>query len=177
MPPLSRPRTDKNFCPTKGKGMCSRILHLWAADTTGVRTLGIDFGSTPMKVFGIERMTLGELVDAVKDGGRFVVFHWRVGLLFKTVELPSAVRFVRSGERAGSGFRRSLGTLLTGWWAIPAGPRTTIGCLRENLGGGRDITASVLRTLVRAEHLADGALQQARVTPDPIVSELVSHAA
>ncbi|MDB5321478.1 MAG: hypothetical protein JWN40_3109 [Phycisphaerales bacterium] len=107
-----------------------------------------------MKVRGIEHMTLGELVDQVKHGGRFVVFHWCVGLLVKTAQRPSAIRFVRPGERAGRGLLQTLGTLLTGWWAVPFGPSATIGCLKENLRGGRDITATVLRGLVRAEHMA-----------------------
>jgi hypothetical protein len=107
-----------------------------------------------MKVRGIEHMTLGELVDQVKQGGRFVVFHWCVGLLVKTAQRPSTIRFVRPGEQAGRGFWQTLGTLLTGWWAIPFGPSMTIACLTENLRGGRDITATVLRGLVRAEHTA-----------------------
>jgi hypothetical protein len=106
-----------------------------------------------MKIRGIEKMTLGDLVDQVKQGGRFVVFHWCVGLLVKTAQRPSTIRFVRPGERAGRGLWQTIGTLLTGWWAVPSGPSTTIGCLRENLRGGRDITASVLRSLVRAEHM------------------------
>jgi hypothetical protein len=106
-----------------------------------------------MKVSGIEKLTLGELVEQVKRGGRFVVFHWCVGLLVRTAIRPSAVRFVRPGERAGGGGVYTLGTLLTGWWAVPFGPFNTIGCLRENLRGGRDITASVLRTLARLEKI------------------------
>jgi hypothetical protein len=107
-----------------------------------------------MKIRGIEHMTLGDLVDQVKNGGRFVVFHWCVGLLVKTAQRPSTIRFVRPGERPGRGLWQTIGTLLTGWWAVPFGPSTTIGCLKENLAGGRDITASVLRSLARAEHMA-----------------------
>src|SRR6476619_7171236 len=60
-------------------------------------------GSSVMKVRGIEHMTLGELVDQVKQGGRFVVYHWWVGLMVKTVERPSTIRFVHPGGRAGRG--------------------------------------------------------------------------
>jgi hypothetical protein len=109
-----------------------------------------------MKVRGIEHMTLGELVDQVKQGGRFVVFHWCVGMFVKTVQRPSAIRFVRPGQRAGRGFWRTVGTLVTGWWAVPFGPSATIACVKENLRGGRDITASVLRGLVDAEQMAIG---------------------
>jgi hypothetical protein len=108
-----------------------------------------------MKVFGIEGLTLRELVDRVKDGSRFVVFNWCIGVGVNSVRRPSAVYFVQPGERAaGSGFWRTLGTLLTGWWSlIPFGPIETIACLRENLSGGRDVTAGVLRTLMQAERL------------------------
>ena len=109
-----------------------------------------------MKVRGIEHMTLGELVDQVKQGGRFVVFHWCIGLLVKTAQRPSMIRFVHPGERPGRGICHTIATLLTGWWAIPFGPATTIACLKENLRGGRDITATVLRGLVHAEHMAIG---------------------
>jgi hypothetical protein len=109
-----------------------------------------------MKVRGIEHMTLGELVDQVKQGGRFIVFHWCVGLFVKTLERPSTIQFVRPGQRAGRGFWQTMGTLLTGWWAVPFGPSATIACVKENLRGGRDITASVLRGLVHAEHMAIG---------------------
>jgi hypothetical protein len=119
-----------------------------------------------MKVRGIEQMTLGELVDQVKQGGRFVVFHWSVGMFVRTLERPSTIRFVRPGQRAGRGFWPTIGTLLTGWWAVPFGPSATIACLKENLGGGRDITASVLRGLVHAEHMAIGG----RGSESPITS-------
>jgi hypothetical protein len=102
-----------------------------------------------MKVRGIESLTLGDLIEQVKQGGRFVRFHWVVGLGVKSVCLPSAVRFVRPGERAGRGVLRTIGTLLTGWWAIPMGLRQALAIIRENLSGGRDITAMVLRTLAR----------------------------
>jgi hypothetical protein len=132
-----------------------------------------------MKVRGIESMTLGMLVEQVKNGGRFVVFNWSIGLLVKSVQLRSAVYFVPPGEAAPRiGLWRSLATLLTGWWAIPCGPLDTIGCLRENRSGGRDITALVLRTLVRAEHLGmEGPATRSRRPAKSISTPVTSHAA
>ena len=105
-----------------------------------------------MKIRGIDNMTLGQLVSQVKLGGRFVVFHWSVGLLAKTIQVPSAIHFIPPGGRAPRArWRFSLATLLTGWWAIPFGPSRTIACLKENLAGGRDVTAAVLRTLAQFE--------------------------
>ena len=103
-----------------------------------------------MKVKGIENLTLGDLIEQVRQGGRFVLYHWVIGAGVKTIVLPSAVRFVRPGERAGRGLWRTLGSAVTGWWAIPNGPRATIESIRENIRGGRDVTASVLRTLAQA---------------------------
>jgi len=132
-----------------------------------------------MKVLGIEGLTLRELVDRVKDGGRFVVFNWCIGLGVASVRRPSAVYFVHPGERAaGCGFWRSLGTLLTGWWSVvPFGPAETMACLRENLRGGRDVTSGVLRTLARVENFGlEGSMtDQSKVRP--IERPVASHAA
>jgi hypothetical protein len=133
-----------------------------------------------MKVRGIDGLTLGELVCRVKDGGRFVVFDWCIGLGVRSVRRSSAVHFVRPNEWAAiKGIRYTLGTLLTGWWSIdPFGPAQTIGCLRLNLGGGRDVTARVLRILARMEGLGVGGLESETSPPEPVVREPVtSHAA
>ena len=111
-----------------------------------------------MIVRGIENLTLGDLIEQVKHGGRFVVFHWCVGAGVSVRELPSAVHFVRPGERStGRGVWRTIATMLTGWWAIPFGPVQTIRCVRENLAGGRDVTAGVLRALGKAGSIHSGA--------------------
>jgi hypothetical protein len=132
-----------------------------------------------MKVFGIEGLTLRELVDRVKDGSRFVVFNWCIGVGVGSIRRPSAVYLVQPGERtAGKGFWRTLGTLLTGWWSlIPFGPIEAIGCLRENLSGGRDVTAGVLRTLVQAERLGLEESESDQALARPIERPAASHAA
>jgi hypothetical protein len=117
-----------------------------------------------MNVRGIEKMTLGELVEEVRRGGRFVVFHWCLGLAFKTRQRPSAIRFVGPGQSAGRGGWCTLGTFLTGWWAVPFGPSDTFACLRENLAGGRDVTAIVLQRLLHIDR------RPAAPTPTPITS-------
>ena len=132
-----------------------------------------------MEVRGIEGLTLRELVDRVKDGSRFVVFDWCIGLGFKSIRRPSAVHFVQPGERAGGGGAwRSLATLLTGWWSfVPFGPVETIGCLRENLRGGRDVTLGVLRTLAWAESLGLEGSDDDQTEARPIEQPAASHAA
>jgi hypothetical protein len=123
-----------------------------------------------MIVRGIEQMTLGDLVEQVRLGGRFVVFHACAGLLVTTVQRPSEIRFLRGDESAGRGGWRTLVTLLFGWWAIPSGPRATLACLRENLAGGRDVTAIVLQRLLQAE-------RHAPTHPAPVTPPITSHAA
>jgi hypothetical protein len=123
-----------------------------------------------MVVRGIQEMTLGDLVEQLKLGGRFVVFHWSAGLLLRTVRRPSAIQFLRAGESGGRGGWRTLVTLFTGWWAIPFGPTETLACLRENLAGGRDVTAIVLQRLLQAE-------RQPVAHPPPVTSPITSHAA
>jgi hypothetical protein len=131
-----------------------------------------------MKVCGIENLTLGELIEQVKQGGRFVLFHWSVGLGVRSVHLPSAVRFVRPGEAAGRGICRTLATLATGWWAFPHGPKVTIATARENLRGGRDVTAAVLRRIADAERLASTApTGHLPPTIRPLPNPFASHAA
>lgn len=108
-----------------------------------------------MNVRGIEGLTLGELIDEVRFGGRFVVFNACVGLLLTSVERPSPIYFVRAADAPrGLGAWQTLLTLLLGWWALPGGPVRAWRCVRENLSGGRDVTAAVLRHLARAEHVS-----------------------
>ncbi|HSI33229.1 MAG TPA: hypothetical protein VK986_06515 [Tepidisphaeraceae bacterium] len=106
-----------------------------------------------MDVRGIEHLTVAELIDEVRHGGRFVVFRASVGLLVATVELASPVYFVREGERPAGGGRwwRNVLTSVMGWWAIPGGPGRAIACLRDNARGGLDVTVAVLRHLAMAE--------------------------
>jgi hypothetical protein len=110
-----------------------------------------------MKVRGIENLTLGDLIEQVRQGGRFVRFHWSIGLGVKSVCLPSPVRFVHPGERAGRGVFRTAATLITGWWSVPSGPRTTIEIVKENLRGGRDVTAIMLRNIAQTGESIDRA--------------------
>ncbi len=105
-----------------------------------------------MDVRGIEGLTLGELIDEVKLGGRFVVFNLCLGLGLKVKVLHSPIYFVRADQPAPSrGFWRTLASALLGWWAIPNGPSRTLACIRENRAGGSDITAAVLTHLGKVE--------------------------
>jgi hypothetical protein len=106
-----------------------------------------DFAS----IRGLDRLTVGEMRATVKDGARFVVFEYVLSFLFGARRRTSPIFFVRPGE---SMFRKALPynliTLVFGWWSFPFGPAFTIGAVRDNLKGGRDISAKVIDDILAA---------------------------
>jgi hypothetical protein len=100
---------------------------------------------------GIGRMTVGEMRAEVRQGARFVVFEYVLSFLLITRRRNSAVYFIRPG--AGVFWKclpYNVITLLAGWWAIPWGPAFTIGALKDNLQGGRNVTAQVIEQILDA---------------------------
>jgi hypothetical protein len=106
-----------------------------------------DFAS----IRGLGRLTVGEMRTAVKDGARFIVFEYVLSFLFGVRRRPSSIFFVRSGE---SVFWRALPynliTLVFGWWSFPFGPAFTIGAVRDNVRGGRDVSTQVIDDILAA---------------------------
>ena len=111
-----------------------------------------------MKIVGIDNMTVGELVEQVNRGGRFVVFQYAISVLVMSFKNPTNIHFVRPGEgTCGKAFGPTLASFLFGWWGFPFGIIFTIESLVVNLKGGRDVTNDVVNAI-----LADvGALQPA----------------
>lgn len=102
-----------------------------------------------MKVVGIDGMTVGELVEAVDRGGRFVVFQYAISLLVVSFKNPTNIHFVRAGEGTfGKSFGPTLASVALGWWGIPFGIIFTIESLVINLRGGRDVTDDVMRSIM-----------------------------
>jgi len=97
---------------------------------------------------GIEGLTVGEVVDHVNRGGKFVVFSYAMSFLVISLKRTSAVHFVKPGENA---FVKSLPyTLLSltlGWWGFPWGFIYTPWALVQNIGGGTDVTPQILAAL------------------------------
>jgi len=98
-----------------------------------------------VKIVGMEGMSDEEINAALKQGARFVIFHYTISVLVMTFKNASDIHFIRPGEGT---FGKSIGftllTLLLGWWGIPWGPIHSIGSLVTNLSGGKDVTAEVL---------------------------------
>lgn len=101
-----------------------------------------------MNVNGIEGMTVQELHDEIRQGGRFVYYTYAISILVMTFQRPSEIHYIRPGE---SSVMRGMGctvlSLVAGWWGIPWGPIYTIGSLVTNLSGGKDVTQEVLAGL------------------------------
>ena len=101
-----------------------------------------------MRVVGVEGMTVGEIEQAVAQGGRFVVFEYCISVIILSFKRGSDVRFIKPGESAiGRGLDCTATTVLLGWWGIPWGPIFSIMALCTNLGGGRDVTAEMMAAL------------------------------
>jgi hypothetical protein len=106
-----------------------------------------DFAS----IRGIGRMTVGEMRALVKQGARFVVFEYVLSFLVGVRRRASPVFFMQPGESAfWKGAPYNLITLIFGWWSFPFGPGFTIGAVRDNLRGGRDVTAQTIDDILTA---------------------------
>jgi hypothetical protein len=99
----------------------------------------------------IGRMTIGEMREEIKRGARFVVFEYVISLILVSRQQVSPTFFIRAGE---STFFQSLPyTLITavlGWWSFPFGPANTIVAIRDNLRGGRDVSAKTIDEILEA---------------------------
>lgn len=93
------------------------------------------------EIVGLEGMTNEEIIDELRNGGRFVIYQYCVSFLVLTLYRSSAVHFLRHDESAVMrGMKYTLLSLLAGWWGIPFGPICTIAAVVINLSGGRNIT-------------------------------------
>jgi len=100
------------------------------------------------KILGINGMTPADLQAEIERGARFVMFTYCISVLVMTFRRPSDIYFVRAGESATvKGLPFVFISLFLGWWGIPWGPIWTIGSFVTNLGGGKDVTSSVLSSL------------------------------
>jgi len=99
----------------------------------------------------IGRRTVGEVRAEIKRGARFVVYEYVISLLVVTRRRASPVYYIEPGRSpARFHWPYSLLTLALGWWGFPWGPALTIGAVRDNLRGGRDVTAGMLETILAA---------------------------
>lgn len=74
-----------------------------------------------------EKWTVGELIDDINKGGKFVLFTYCISLVVVTLRRPSKIYYIKSNELTiGQGFKYMLLSLVLGWWGLPHGPLYTI---------------------------------------------------
>ncbi|MCU0698374.1 MAG: hypothetical protein MUC96_17880 [Myxococcaceae bacterium] len=101
-----------------------------------------------VEISGTDGLTVEQVRDEVRRGGRFVVYGYCISLLVITLRRSSAVTFVRAGQSpvvAGLGW--TFLSLALGWWGFPWGFIYTPMVLVQNLGGGKDVTADVMNAI------------------------------
>lgn len=104
-----------------------------------------------MQIIGIEGLTVQDLNQAIRQGGKFVVFPYCISVILLTFKHSSDIYFVHVGENPiGKSLAYTLMSLLLGWWGIPWGPIYTLEALFVNLTGGRDVTQEVLAAINRS---------------------------
>lgn len=100
------------------------------------------------RIIGIDGMTHDQLNAELAQGGKFVMYQYCISIIILTFRRGSNIHFIKHGESAVT---RGLGfvalSFLLGWWGIPWGPIYTIQSLVTDLGGGKDVTQSVLASL------------------------------
>ena len=104
-----------------------------------------------MKIKNVEGLTTDQINKELQNGGKFVLYQFTISIIVMTFKRSSDIYFVRAGESAAvKGIPYTLISLFLGWWGIPWGPIYTVGSLFNNLGGGKDVTAEVLRSANQA---------------------------
>lgn len=104
--------------------------------------------SVDLKIVGIEGHSADTLRDAVDRGARFVIYSYNFSLVVMSFKRPSNIYFIRPGQSSiVRGLPFTLISLVFGWWGFPWGIIYTFRSLYQNLGGGTDVTESVLASL------------------------------
>jgi len=107
--------------------------------------------STRLKILGIEGHNAESIRHEVAHGARFVIYSYNFSLVVVSFKRASNIHFVRAGQnRVIKGLPFTMVALVCGWWGIPHGVIYTFQTLATNFGGGRDVTASVLASLMPA---------------------------
>ena len=115
-----------------------------------------------MKIKNIEGLTVDELHHEVNNGAKFVFYYYTVSIIIMTFKRPSDIYLVKSHEKPiVKGLPFVFLSLVLGWWGIPWGPIYTIQSLAKNLGGGKDVTETVMASLVGSSSFDEARLAMA----------------
>lgn len=98
-----------------------------------------------MVIKGVEGLTVGQVQDEVRQGGKFLVFGYCMSFLIITLRRSTDITFVRAGQSAfAAHLPYTILSLFLGWWGFPWGLVYTPMVLIENLSGGKDVTREVM---------------------------------
>ncbi len=93
------------------------------------------------EIDGLAGLSNEEIDWELRNGAKFVVYHYCVSIIVWSFFRTSQVHFIRSNESAvWKGMKYTLLSLLLGWWGVPFGPIFTIIAIVINLFGGRNMT-------------------------------------
>lgn len=129
-----------------------------------------------MPVQLIDGLSRDEVLREVNAGGRLVVYKFCISLLLITIRQNSDIKLIKAGENAVTpGLRYTVLAVVLGWWGIPWGPIFTIQAIATNLGGGKDVTNTIVAGLTQppppvASALTPGQMalpNGARLSPPP----------
>ncbi len=105
-----------------------------------------------MSIAGLENLTVEQLNQELKRGGRFVIFEYCFSVVLFTSYRSSKIYYLRPGESAFSKAAPfTLISLIFGWWAIPIGPVLTINATVTNVRGGKNVTAEVMASMNQSQ--------------------------
>lgn len=89
-----------------------------------------------------------EISFELQNGAKFVIFQYCVSIIIMTFRRNSNIYFIKNGESTlKHSIRYTLMSLFFGWWGIPWGPIYTLGSIFNNLNGGKDVTAEIMKSL------------------------------
>ncbi len=101
-------------------------------------------------ISGLDGMTVGQVVEEVRKGARFVYFQYCFSVVILTFRRSSRVFFVKSGESSlAKGLPYSALSLAFGWWGFPWGFIYTPMVLVKNFSGGEDVTEQVISSIIK----------------------------
>ena len=125
-----------------------------------------------MSIVGLGEKTVGELVEEVNNGAKFVVYQYCISILIMSFKQPSSVHYVPPGQgRVGKGIPFTLLAMVLGPWGFPFGIIWTIESMIVNLGGGRDVTNEMMNSILSSVQAEAGGEAQ----PEPHPFKKVSY--
>jgi hypothetical protein len=99
-------------------------------------------------ISGLDGMTVGQVVEEVRKGARFVYFQYCISVLILTFRRNSPIFLIRAGQSGiAKGLPYSALSFVLGWWGFPWGFIYTPTVILNNFSGGEDVTEQVMASM------------------------------